>query len=330
MYIILSQRIDIESEYSDDLFQLYHYPARYKNQIHEGDIFIYYQGDRLVKEHRYYFGTGKIGHIWTDDGENYYATIVEAAKFLHKVPIYQSETTYYESIGFRSVRNSIQPPWQSSVRPLSIEAYNAIIKQADQIVPIKSKGTNALDSLELQLKNAVKDYYRNSNTEAILDIQTLAVRIAAAHGLKPTVADKEVASDIRLDLHCLEMPMSYSYKAVLLLGMFDLSEESEPVAIEKMASFFQQYYSNRKAAGKKPERNGIYLRDGISLQKIIENIETNPLNALCGAGVLEYFQRHIRFGPRVDRHNPSWAEDARYACLKRLDQYFEKLETKND
>jgi len=87
MYIILSQRIDIESEYSDDLFQLYHYPARYKSQIHEGDIFIYYQGDRLVREHRYYFGTGKIGHIWTDDGENYYATIVDAASFSTK---YQS------------------------------------------------------------------------------------------------------------------------------------------------------------------------------------------------------------------------------------------------
>ena len=56
MLVILSQKVDSESSYADELFNSYHYPARYKNQLHEGDIFIYYQGNRYDKSQRYYFG----------------------------------------------------------------------------------------------------------------------------------------------------------------------------------------------------------------------------------------------------------------------------------
>lgn len=73
MYVILSQKADTESSYSDDLFNTYHYPARYMNQLHTNDVFIYYQGSRHYKEQRYYFGTGVIGNIHTTDGESYYA-----------------------------------------------------------------------------------------------------------------------------------------------------------------------------------------------------------------------------------------------------------------
>ena len=72
MLIILSQRIDTDSDYSDEVFETYHYPSRYKNQIHEGDTFVYYQGNRYVKEQRYYYGVGTIGQITTFDDENYY------------------------------------------------------------------------------------------------------------------------------------------------------------------------------------------------------------------------------------------------------------------
>ena len=40
MLVILSQKVDSESSYADELFNSYHYPARYKNQLHKGDIFI--------------------------------------------------------------------------------------------------------------------------------------------------------------------------------------------------------------------------------------------------------------------------------------------------
>jgi hypothetical protein len=55
MYVILSQRIDFDSSYADELFNSYHYPCKYKNQLHKGDIFIYYQGNRYDKSQRYYF-----------------------------------------------------------------------------------------------------------------------------------------------------------------------------------------------------------------------------------------------------------------------------------
>lgn len=75
MLVILSQKVDTVSPYSDELFNSYHYPAKYRNQLHEGDIFIYYQGNRHDKSHRYYFGIGTVGEILTTDGENYYAKL---------------------------------------------------------------------------------------------------------------------------------------------------------------------------------------------------------------------------------------------------------------
>lgn len=70
MLVILSQKVDSESSYADELFNSYHYPAKYKNQLHKGDIFIYYQGNRYDKSQRYYFGVGSVGEIQTTDGEN--------------------------------------------------------------------------------------------------------------------------------------------------------------------------------------------------------------------------------------------------------------------
>ena len=51
MLVILSQKVDSESSYADELFNSYHYPARYKNQLRKGDIFIYYQGNRYDNAH---------------------------------------------------------------------------------------------------------------------------------------------------------------------------------------------------------------------------------------------------------------------------------------
>ena len=46
MYIALTQKKDFKSEYKDELFQLYHFPAKYLSKIHTGDKFIYHQGER--------------------------------------------------------------------------------------------------------------------------------------------------------------------------------------------------------------------------------------------------------------------------------------------
>lgn len=133
MKIILSQRIDIESDYDDIPFITYHFPKRYLNQIHSGDRFIYYQGNRHKREHRYYFGCGVIGDIKpASDGINFFANIVEGHRFGKKVPIYQpDETGFIESIGYEQIRSTQNPSWQSSIRKISDRAYSVILNLAE-------------------------------------------------------------------------------------------------------------------------------------------------------------------------------------------------------
>ena len=111
MLVILSQKVDSESSYSDELFNSYHYPAKYRNLLHKGDVFIYYQGNRQDKSQRYYFGVGTVGEILTTDGENYYAKLLDCQQFGKKVPIYLPDGGYIEQLGYDSVRKSVNPPW---------------------------------------------------------------------------------------------------------------------------------------------------------------------------------------------------------------------------
>ena len=180
MLIILSQKIDTASSYADDVFSTYHYPARYKRQIHEGDTFVYYQGNRFVKEQRYYFGTGTVGEITTPDGENYYATLKNVQRFATKVPIYLPDGEYVEQLGYDTVRNS--PPWQSSVRPLSQEAFDYIIS-ASGIQQLQEK-IPSVEELNEILKAAIRSYFLDSNKDAIITINKISADIIKARETK--------------------------------------------------------------------------------------------------------------------------------------------------
>jgi 5-methylcytosine-specific restriction endonuclease McrA len=157
MKIILSQRIDIESEYEDIPFSTYHFPKRYRNQIHPGDRFIYYQGDRSNREHRYYFGCGVIGVIEASTtGESYFAEILEGRRFSTNVPIYLPDGKgFVESIGHDQVRNRPNPSWQNSIRKISDKAFSKILELANvdvdagKIVSQVESESNALEVLSL-------------------------------------------------------------------------------------------------------------------------------------------------------------------------------------
>ena len=177
MIIILSQKIDSDSDYDDDLFNVYHYPARYRNQIHEGDTYIYYQGNRYDKSQRYYFGTGIVGNITHYDDENYYAELLQGHKFEKKVPIYLPDEGYIEQLGYNTVRNNINPPWQSSVRPLSEDAYKYILNHAGELKEVIS-----VDRLKDDLKRAVHSFYVGGDASAILQIVNLSQKIAKLIG----------------------------------------------------------------------------------------------------------------------------------------------------
>ena len=176
MLIILSQKVDSESSYSDELFRSYHYPARYRNQIHKGDTFVYYQGNRYDKSQRYYFGIGTVGEILTTDGENYYAKLIDCQRFEKKVPIYLPDGGYIEQLGYETIRNSINPPWQSSVRPISQQAFDYILNVAG--VQLQAKSDLSLDELKNRLMKAVKDFYVEKEDSAIIRIENIAASIA--------------------------------------------------------------------------------------------------------------------------------------------------------
>lgn len=182
MNIILSQRIDTESTYEDEIFEIYHYPAKYRNQIKQGDTFIYYQGDRRVKQNRYYFGRGVIGKIYTSDSKNYYAEIEKGEKFDNIVPIYAIGGGYIETKGYLEVRKSPKPPWQNSIRPISVEAFNEIIRLSggfEKIIILENTEEHkSIEELNLELKIAFKNYYLKGNEQGIIDIIQIAKEIA--------------------------------------------------------------------------------------------------------------------------------------------------------
>lgn len=177
MLVILSQKVDSESTYADELFNSYHYPARYKNQLHKGDVFIYYQGNRFDKSQRYYFGIGTIGETLTADGTNYYAKLLDCQKFEKKVPIYLPDGGYIEQLGYNTVRNSITPPWQSSIRPLSQEAFDFILNVAGvQTVPTTTD-VSSVNALKEKLKQSVRDFFVENDLSAIYRIETISAEI---------------------------------------------------------------------------------------------------------------------------------------------------------
>jgi len=177
MLIVLSQKVDSNSDYEDDLFNVYHYPSRYRNQIHEGDTFVYYQGNRYDKTQRYYFGTGIVDKIACQDEENYYATLLHGRKFEKKIPIYLPDDGYIEQLGYDTIRKSINPPWQSSVRPISETAYNYILEHAGKLLEIVS-----IEDLKEGLKEAIRAFYIGGDDSEILQIVNLSKKIAKLLG----------------------------------------------------------------------------------------------------------------------------------------------------
>ena len=173
MYIILSQKVDMESSYKDQPFVCYHYLARYRNAIHVGDHFIYSQGNRYDKSQRYYFGAGVVGSILKEDNDNYYTALLHCVKFTIKVPLTMENGKYIEQLGFEDKRNS--PPWQSAIRTISKETYDYILAQAGELISMP-EGT--IEDLVCYLKNAVRESFVLHDQSAIIRVTAWAAKVA--------------------------------------------------------------------------------------------------------------------------------------------------------
>ncbi len=336
MFIILSQKVDGRSTYSDALFQVYHYPSRYKNQLHQGDIFVYYQGNRYEKGQRYYFGTGTIGKIQTDDGENYYAELIGCRRFPQIVPIYLPDGGYIEQLGYEKIRKSINPPWQSSVRPLSADAYTYILNAAG--VPVASEtGAESIDSLREKLKTAVKEFYVGDDSSAIFRIEDIAMKISQSIGTQREypirAAQKKEPLAVNngqnpiLD-YCKDMKMSYSYKPILISALLSDGDGDGNISIQRAVKFFSDFYRQRRAQGKPAERRKcIYLRDDATGQEIKANIIATPVKALVESGLFCYEPGSEVFSMRPDIWMSLTDVDKALiseTCNQRLEEYFSR------
>jgi hypothetical protein len=179
MFIIMSQKIDYESNYDDIPFKIYHYPKRYRNQIKTGNPFIYYQGDRYKRQNRYYFGCGIVGEITiSENGEDYYAEILNGVSFPKKVPIYNPEGGFIESLGYSEIRKKENPPWQNSIRKVSENAFKTIIERSgldyDELTEIlrlnkdfqlDTYDKSTLGKMETIVKEEHVEYFLESNAE---------------------------------------------------------------------------------------------------------------------------------------------------------------------
>lgn len=335
MIVILSQKIDTESSYTDTPFKTYHYPARYQKQLHIGDSFIYYQGNRYDRTQRYYFGTGKIADISVYDSNSFLASLSECQRFKTIVPIYHPDGGYIEELGYDTVRRSKNPPWQSSIRPLSLDAYNYIINASG--LSISDKTT--ISGLESQLKKHIRQYYLDKDNTAILGIEKTASDLAAMLQLKQdnplSLEPKAMESEQSLKLHganselvqyCLHMKMSYSYKPILILALLENGSPDGSIDMKNAANYFRKYYDNRRKGGLMPEKKPcLYQHADISIAAIIDNIVTNPVNALCKSNLFGFdsLSQRLFVLPEIWRKISEVDKDnIRLICHRKLKVYY--------
>lgn len=342
MLVVLSQRIDTESAYEDELFRTYHYPSRYRNQLHEGDRFVYYQGNRYERNQRYYFGIGTISQISTVDKENYYATLDNCKRFSQKVPIYLPDGGYIEQLSYQEVRKSINPPWQSSIRPLSEQAYNYILNQASTLEDIGP--ASAMEDMKEHLKQSIRNFFVGKDDAAVLEIAKAAVAISKALNL-PNLPDSQIrdvgiipdgynVSQTSKDVveefisYCASMKMSYSYKPVLVMALLELHDKDWNLPILKAAQYFKTFYQQRREKGLPVElKKCIYQNPSVTLEAITINLISNPIKALVESGFFEYapdlrlLSLCFDLKKKLTEKNIADIIDI---CRKRLEQYYSR------
>ncbi|OHX50685.1 hypothetical protein [Cytobacillus oceanisediminis] len=222
MLIVLSQKIVTESNYKKDVpFEMYHYPKKYRNQISSGDIFLYYQGDRQRKDNRYYFGCGLVGEITvSQDGENYYAKILNGIEFQNKVPIYNPNGGFYESIGYTEVRQKEKPAWQNSVRKISRPAFKTILEVAGldynilkniydrEITDAVSNQSNFLKGLSNKIREQEVEYLLENENEDDIEGILLKIDGEGSIELRNTIQKVRKASRKTVDI----LKKLYHYK----------------------------------------------------------------------------------------------------------------------
>ena len=338
MLVILSQKVDSASGYADEVFTTYHYPSRYRNQLHVGDVFVYYQGNRYDRTQRYYFGTGTVEEIMSSDADNFYAKLGSCKRFERKIPIYLPDGGYIEQLGYQEVRRSINPPWQSSIRPLSEQAYNYIMSHSG--IHENIPAVHSVDDLKEQLKKSIRSFYVENDESSILEITKTAQAISEilnftkddiyGNTLETKRQSCALSSGTVEDLkaYCLNMKMSYSYKPILILALLSTSEKNWEIHISEAAEYILAFYRSRRDRGLQVERKKcIYQYPGVTIDQIVSNLIANPVKALTESGYFEYNSENGVFSlinniKKMMTTKSAW--DLFDICNQKLTKYYER------
>lgn len=325
MRVIISRRNDIEPIYEDDVFSVYHYPAKYRKQLHLGDSFICCQGNQRDKDKRCYFGTGCIGNI-RYAGDEYCANLICYRQFSNMVPIGLSDGGYVEQLGFEEVRQSPNPPWQLAIRPISQPAYDYILNHAGILT--EPKVEQSIEQLSANMKKATRGYFLNHTNLSLLDIERNAHRLAEQ--LCSYVADPcETNADDQpqnLISYCESMRITYSYKPLLILALLDWGAPDGAIAIDQAAAYLLAYYDSRRCSGRLVEiKPCIWLDKNVSTEDSIANLQANPVRALLGSGFFEFDKKTKVFKLKETLWGKMSASDVakiRRACTEKLKRYY--------
>ena len=183
------------------------------------------------------------------------------------------------------------------------------------------KQIDNLEQMQIDLKHAIREYYLTDNKEAILIIQELATKMAILHGFESN-ADEYV---IHLDEHCKKMAMTYSYKAVFILGLLANVKEIKPKTIDEMAKWFVRYYASRIRKELKSEKDGLFCQERPEHDQVVKYLQYNQIKSLQREGVIDFDGKTISFSNRVSTEDKAWARKAKKACSERLEDYFSRL-----
>ena len=79
------------------------------------------------------------------------------------------------------MRKSINPPWQSSIRPLSDQAYNYILNHAGALEDIVCP--SSVEDMKEHLKKSIRHFFVDKDDAAVLEIGKAATAISKALNL---------------------------------------------------------------------------------------------------------------------------------------------------
>lgn len=123
----------------------------------------------------------------------------------------------------------------------------------------------------------------------------------------------------------VRMDMSYSYKPVLLKGIFEHMDYKGRVKLEDLVDYFIDYYETRREKGLVVEkRKCLYLRD-YTRKEVERNILSNPfkrfedMNFMRKSSDLEYIELSRHIFKKLKAEEIEWIKKH---CDRKLKEYF--------